>query len=643
MAGLNHSQLAVINCRSPRIVVLAGAGTGKTATSVHWVAQRLLEAQTPTCVMMLTFTRKAAEEMSQRVQALLRQSGCLPDPNAILAGTYHAVASHLMRRRPADFGLRDARFTVLDDSEQQSLWKTALKQCGHNTKSPEWIPTKIAETYSLARNRQLPTSEILDQRHPGLAPQLERVIAAYEKLKSLANSLDYDDLLTRWLQALRDNPQLSDHLRRQYTHVLVDEMQDNNRLNAAILRAMNPHHLLIVGDINQSIYRFRGADPHALTEFLNTEKQTTILRLQHNYRSGQAILDLANTIIADTPTPLHLTSARGTPGTVSARIHHDTGHEVADLIKWLRQKLSSGQKPEDCAILARSSQTLEPLEAALTTAGIRYKKYGGLTLADAAEIKDFLAFLRVSENPRDRVALLRALTQFPGIGETTAAQFFAALPPDGSLPGPGLWPAAARQMHDWLRDLRAIDSLPRKGEYLLEKITPLITAHYPKDAPERLETLNVLINSMRASPLNTTDFLDTFQLSRHADTRHSCDCITLSTIHSAKGLEWKNVWLIGCGDAQMPHPRAANDAYEFAEELRLFYVAVTRARDELVLSYPATTRRGQPQSPTPFAPDTLTWQKIERTDPLEELSHLLPKEKTNGEQSLLVQLFLAQK
>lgn len=482
----------------------------------------------------------------------------------------------------------------------------------------------------------------MQQRHPHIAEQLLRVTSHYEKLKSLAHTFDYDDLLTRWLSALQTNTSFRDRLQKLYPYVLVDEMQDNNRLNAEILRALNPQHLLIVGDINQSIYGFRGADPRALTEFLAIEHRPTIKRLEQNYRSGQAILDLANKIIKDTEAPLILSSARNFTGSVLAKIHTDPSHEITDLIKWLRDGFSQGIAPEDCAILARSSQTLQPLEAALATAGIRYKKYGGLTLADAAEIKDFLAFLRIAENPRDRVALLRALTQFPGVGEATAAQFFTALPTDGSLPGPGLWPSPARPLYDWLQHLHTLPNLAAKGEYLLSQITPLISAHYPKDAPQRLESLHVLLESMRRTPLSTADFLDSFQLSRHSEATHARGCLTLSTIHSAKGLEWKRVWLLGCGDSQIPHPRAVNNAEEMAEERRLFYVAVTRARDELVMSYPAANKRGIPQAPTPFVPDTLRWQKVPRADAFEELSVLLPHRSKNNEDSLLVQLFLAQ-
>lgn len=642
MPALNSEQLAVVNCRERRVIVLAGAGTGKTATSVHWVASRLRESNGTTRAMMLTFTRKAAEEMRDRVIKLLTAEGRSCGRQEVLAGTYHAVAAHLMRRQPQEFGLRDGRFTVLDDSEQQSIWKSAFKQCGVTNKSPEWIPTKVAEAYSLARNRLIPLQEMLREKFPAFSEKIHTVINAYEKLKALAHTLDYDDLLTRWLASLRDNAHLRSRLRSEYKYVLVDEMQDNNRLNAEILRALDPEYLLVVGDVNQSIYGFRGADPGVLVEYLAGHNNGVVKKLSQNYRSGQTILELANQVVAGCDLALALKSVRGVAGRVSARVYEDTSHEAAGVLRWLREHLDPQRAAQDTAVLARSSQTLEPLEAALTTAGIRYQKFGGLTLADSAEVKDFIAFLRVAENPRDRVALLRALTQFPGVGEVTAAQFFAHIPQDGSLPPGGLWPAPARPMYDWLQEIRNAPTLGEKGQILLEKITPLISAHYTKDAPERVESLRVLVDSMRASPLSMVDFLDSFQLSRNAEDKRSHGCLTLSTIHSAKGLEWKRVWLMGCGDNQMPHPRAVNDAEQLAEERRLFYVAVTRARDELVLSYPEQTRRGLPQEASRFAPASLSWQSAERGDALQELADLLPQHAREEKESLLVQLFLAQ-
>jgi DNA helicase-2/ATP-dependent DNA helicase PcrA len=259
-------------------------------------------------------------------------------------------------------------------------------------------------------------------------------------------------------------------------------------------------------------------------------------------------------------------------------------------------------------VLARSSKTLDLVEIALRTHKIFYKKYGGQMLGDSSEIKDFIAFLRVAHNLQDKIALLRALTQFPGIGEGTAAK--AIQQHENDLFGEVTWPEQARELPDWIKELRSLKTLGDKGAFLQQKIGPLILHNYPKDGDERMATIQTLVKAMAPMEGGLADFLDNFVLSRSTDDYHPDDCVTLSTVHSAKGLEWDGVWVVGTGATQIPHPRTLDDAQEKEEELRLFYVAVTRAKTDLVISYPAITEKKGSQGGTPFLDASTPWKYV---------------------------------
>lgn len=601
---LNEAQREVVGCRERRVVVLAGAGSGKTATSVHWVAGLVRSGVPRKSILMITFTRKAAGEMRSRVEALLKGRPRAGEADALTVGTYHAVASAVMREDAAGFGLRDGRYTTIDDGESQSIWRSALRECGVQPKSALFAPERLRGAYSFARNTMVPVRGLLEPMFPKHVARLERVIAAYERLKRAANAVDYDDLLVLWERRLREDAAFARAQRERWRYVLVDEMQDNNRLNAAILEALAPEHLMVVGDVNQSIYAFRGSDAKLITEFSARCPATRVLRLEDNYRSGQAILDLANAVVARTEAALSLRSANGTRASVRCLVFHDPDHEALGVIDWVQRLVAEGRKPCDCAVLTRSSKLLTALEIALGRYRIAYRKYGGLTLADASEVKDFLAFLRLAQNPRDRLALLRCLTQFPGIGEGTAAKAIDAH--DGRLDG-NHWPAQAEALPMWVRRVRETRELAGKGRYLAEHIKPLIETNYPKDSGERMATIGALVNSMAAAEGTLTEFLDSFALDRTTTQEHPEQAITLSTIHSAKGLEWDCVWLLGAGSKQLPHPRT-EEMSSMPEERRLCYVAVTRPRHDLVVSYPGLTWQKKPQRGCPFLPEETHWE-----------------------------------
>jgi len=602
---LNPSQAAVVAARAPRILVLAGAGTGKTATSVHWVADLIRGGVLRKQILMITFTRKAANEMAKRIENLIQGIPRHGKSDALTVGTYHAVASLLLRKEGKAFGLSNNTFSTIDESEGQSIWKSALKQCGLTSKSALFVPNRLQQMLSLCRNTGASLNEALEATWGKHAKKMREVVASHEELKKAANVVDYDDLLVLWLDRMKREPAYAAALRERWPYILVDEMQDNNQLNQALLDTLDPKTLMVVGDANQSIYSFRGSDVSLIRQFSTRRNDVLTFKLESNYRSGQTILDLANSVVEGTPSALILQSARGGDDTISYQCRPNPSSEAGGVIQWVQRRSQDGHKPSETAILARSSKALNELEISLNANKIRYKKYGGQTIADAAEIKDFISFLRISHNLQDKIALLRTLMQFPGIGEGTAAKVIAEH--QDSLFGADHWPKQAEQLPEWVKTLRENKTLHGKATFLEEQIKPLILANYPKDGEERLGSIHALVTSMAELDTPLVDFLDGFALNRSTKDYHPDDAIILSTIHSAKGLEWDGVCLIGAGSCQIPHPRSL-DTGDIEEERRLFYVAVTRARRELLLTFPNTTDRGQTQRPTPFIPNTVKWE-----------------------------------
>jgi DNA helicase-2/ATP-dependent DNA helicase PcrA len=602
---LNPSQSAVVAERAPRILVLAGAGTGKTATSVHWIADLIQKGARRGEMLMITFTRKAANEMAKRIEKLIAHIPKKGAQDKITLGTYHAVASVLLRKEGKKFGLNNNQFSTIDESEGQSIWKSALKQCGIESKSALFVPNRLQQMLSLCRNTGASLDEALEGMFAKHAKRMRKVVATYEELKRAANVADYDDLLVLWNERMRKEPEYAAALRERWPYVLVDEMQDNNQLNQALLDALNPKTLMVVGDANQSIYGFRGSDVTIIRDFSGRRNDVVTHKLESNYRSGQTILNLANAVVAGTPSALILQSARGTDDRIDYHCYSNPGSEAQGVLRWLEERKVAGHKPCESAILARSSKALHELEIALNAHRIRYKKYGGQTIADSAEVKDFLSFLRISHNVQDKIALLRALMQFPGIGEGTAARVLAEH--QGGLFGADYWPESAKQIPEWIAALQERKPLAEKAKYLEAEIKPLIQQNYPKDCEERIGTLHAMVTSMEQLDSSLVDFLDGFTLNRSTNDWHPDDAVILSTIHSSKGLEWDGVCLIGSGSCQIPHPRSL-DSGEIEEERRLFYVAVTRARRHLLLTFPKTTEKGQNQKPCPFVPSETEWQ-----------------------------------
>ena len=607
---LNPSQREVAHSQEKHVVVLAGAGTGKTAAIVHKVAHLVRAGVRRREVMMITFTRKAAGEMQKRISALIGDVPKQGREDTMLVGTYHALASLLIRRDAEGFGLSGRNFTTLDEEDAASLMKAAFRECGVMG-GDVLSPAKVRSALSYAVNKQLKLRDYFDEQFEENGGRAEQLVSSYRKLKRAANAMDYDDLLIAWGRRLKDDAAYAAKLRETYRHVICDEFQDNNALNYEILSKLNPEHLTVVGDVNQSIFGFRGASCGLVDLFLSEHPKARIIRLEDNYRSGQKILDLANRVVESAPRALVLTSAKKHESQAHLMSLPNSVSESAFILDWIRKRMERGVKPAEIAILSRSSRSIETVELALKFQKIPYRKYGGLMLGDSAEVKDFIAFLRLAFNPDDRVAMVRCLTQFPGVGEASAEQFVSGDDDshDDLFQVERSLPRGAGNLNGWLEKMRATPGVGGKGEFLLSVIFPLIERNYPQNSGERMATLKVLVDSMKTSTMSMEDFLDAFALERSTEVNHLDSEISVATIHASKGLEFDYVAVCGAGSGQMPHPKSIEpEAYE--EERRLMYVAVTRARQRLLVTYPVAALSVSGQTASPFLPPDFAWDEF---------------------------------
>ena len=607
---LNPSQQAVANARGKRTLAEAGAGTGKTAASTHWVASLVAEGVNPANILMLTFTKKAGEEMRKRAKTLIEALPGSPSAKALTVGTYHSVAMKLLRDDPVGFGLRTPKFTILDPDDTEKLWKAALRDAGIEKPAGPWIPSRFAGLVSKILNWCRDPVKLLPKYFPKQQVAAVQAYRNYVSIKRATDCVDFDDLLIFWARRLKDgtDPVWKAKFQARWQYMLVDEFQDNNPLNAEIVRRINPHCLLVVGDGNQAIYGFRNADPSLMEKFKTEVPGTVLLRLEDNYRSGQQILDLANAIVANSVSPLVLRSGRGTVGEVEYRVYPNLRTETEQAVRWVRELIQQGVKPNEICILSRSSFPFLGIELELKHHNLLYKKYGGKTLADAAEVKDYVSILKLFHNPKDQSAWLRALVQYRGMGEKGAMNFLKNYPP-GEIPHEA-WPPQVQKLRDCLGTLRDLPVLRDKLSYLANQVEPLIEQNYPDNYDKRMCNLRAIVDAEHDAERPLTSFLDSYAVEQFSSKTHPETHLTISTIHSAKGLEWDYVWLVGVGDLQMPHKRSETEA-EKAEELRLAYVAVTRARNHLVCSYGEDAGKGDYQAPCPYFPEGLPWKRFD--------------------------------
>ncbi len=597
--GLNDQQRRAVTHQGGPLLVLAGAGTGKTRTLVARAAWlRGAQGVPASRILLLTFTRRAASDMLARATAGSGSS------ERICGGTFHAIAHKIIRQHAESFSL-PPQFTILDPGDTADILDVlrpdhGLAEAGQ--RAPR--AAACADIYTRCVNTCRPVSEVVTASFPWCAPftgQLAGLFRAYTARKRARYLLDFDDLLLLWQAALAD-PVAGPVLRGMFDAVLVDEYQDVNAVQASIVRLLQPDgkQLTCVGDDAQAIYGFRGADPAQLRQLVADYPGLDIVRLDRNYRSRQGILDLANLVRPSAPgLDLTLTGDRGPgqsgeSGMAPLLVRcHDEATQAREICARVLAAHEDGAALRDQAVLVRAAHHSDILEIELGARKIPYVKFGGLRFTDTAHIKDFLATARILANPADDLAWFRLLRLHEGIGPVHARRVLAAGldgPADGWQQAIDAAPARSRRaLATTLGRLAEAAGDPVRA--ILEILDPLIRARYPA-AAVRIPDLQRLADAAAAQP-SLHDALAELTLDPPVSAadlagppRLDEDYLTISTIHAAKGLEWPVVHLSQLVDGALPSDMALGDPGGLAEEHRLFYVAITRARDHLYLYAP---------------------------------------------------------
>ena len=600
---LNESQYEAVNFDQGPLLVIAGAGSGKTRTLTYRVA-RLVEAGVlPSAILLLTFTRKASQEMLQRASNLL-DVRC----ENVAGGTFHSFANTILRRYATHLGYNQS-FTIIDRADMENLVATLKKEMGLGEKDRSF-PKKgtMASLFSRSVNKVTALEDIIYDDYPHFSTHMDalsQLYTAYTLHKSRHNLMDYDDLLILFHRLLKEFPDIRQQIASQFEYVMVDEYQDTNQIQADIiyLLAGERSNVMVVGDDSQSIYAFRGAEIENILSFPDRFSGTTIIRLEENYRSVQPILHLTNQIIDQAAYKYTKTLFSRKKGGSCPRLIRtpDENSQSRFIIDHIRDLSLQGIRLNRIAVLFRAGFHSFDLEIELGREGIPFVKVGGFKFMDSAHIKDVLAHLKVIHNPDDSISWYRILLLLEKIGPKGAARLFTDLKETGAghrvLKLLKLKPVLARSV-ERLKSLFAAlspESMPIAllGELIVEYYLPILRNRFD-DHPRRKRDLEQLLTIMeRYSDLEafltdmaieppSTSIEGTFS----AGDPSSESRLTLSTIHSAKGLEWHTVFIIWTLDGRFPAMRSLHKEDEVEEELRLMYVAATRAEDNLYFICP---------------------------------------------------------
>ncbi len=598
--GLDDAQLAAATHGDGPLVVVAGAGTGKTRVLTARVASLLERGVLPQRILLLTFTRRAADEMTTRAATLVGLRGDeLPH-----GGTFHAVAHRHVAAHAETLGLAKG-FGVLDPAgatDLMDMLRTEHGLTGTDTRFPR--AATLVDLYSRCINTERPLRELVPEHYPWCEPHLGAIAALFREFtarKRRSGLLDFDDLLLHW-RALLADPSVGPHLADRSSHVLVDEYQDVNSLQVDLVRRLSPdgRGLTVVGDEAQAIYGFRGSDPHHLRALVTSYPDATVVRLERNFRSRQGVLDLAN-MVRPGEDRLVLVGERGAGPRPRLVRCHDASSEARAVADEILDAHEQGIRLRDQAVLVRAAHHSDLVEIELAVRKVPYRKYGGLRFLEASHVKDFVAAARLLDHPADEVAWYRVLRLHRNVGPTRARSLTAAVAttdgdvlegwPELVAAAPAVTRAALTTTLGGLARARESTTAGARAEAVLDAVRPVLDARYG-DASARLADLERLVGAAAAvddlpawlaeltldPPASTTDVA--------RDPHLDEDYVVISTIHSAKGLEWPIVHLPHLVDGALPSDLALRSADGLDEERRLLYVAVTRARDRLHLYAP---------------------------------------------------------
>jgi DNA helicase-2/ATP-dependent DNA helicase PcrA len=626
-AELNDQQYAAVTSGPGPALVLAGAGSGKTRTLTYRVAWLLDNGVEPQNILLLTFTNKAAREMLARVQALLPL-----ETRAIWGGTFHSIGNRLLRRHAVEIGFRPG-FSIMDREDQEDLIAAVVANSEIDTKQVRFPTAEVlGDLFSFSLNTGQPLAGVIAQRHRRFQPltqQIEWVQKKYEERKRAANTMDFDDLLMKTLGLLKGNPGVAEYYQRHFQFILVDEYQDTNWLQSDFIDLLAAHHqsVMVVGDDAQSIYSWRGANYQNILDFPKRYPQAKIYKIEINYRSVPEVLSVANAAIRGN-TKQFVKTLR------AERASTDLKPALVPLIDNNQQALFVAQRIlelrdenidlREIAVLYRAHYQSLEVQLALTRAGIPFFITSGLRFFEQAHIKDVAAFMKFVINPADEVAFKRMVRLLPGIAAKTAERLWEQLNgiSDDDRKNFGAWLAhgkvAPKSQKSWEQVGHTLDEIapnrqPVVPATMIHSILEAIYDDYLQSKyanyEQRRDDLLTLENFARTFQdpvefLSQLSLMATGSSETIAAEEDDPEKVTLSTVHQAKGLEWRAVFIIWMTDGMFPSGRSLESVEAVEEERRLFYVALTRAKDELYLTYPCCWPTGsleqQIQRPSRF-------------------------------------------
>ncbi len=612
---LNEQQFRVVTAKPSPALVVAGAGTGKTRTITYRVAYLIEQGVSPQRILLATFTNRAAREMLKRVELLTGSQNV----HKIWGGTFHRIANLILRRHAVSIGF-DSNYSILDAEDARDFINVCIEEAAIDTRAKRFPkPEVVQNIISYANNTDQPIEEVIIRKYPYfemLAQQIKRVDFVYMERKKERNVMDYDDLLLNWKRLLIEKPDIANVYAEQFQHILVDEYQDTNKLQAELidLLAVKHKNVMVVGDDAQSIFAWRGAEFTNIYEFPKRYSNAEIYKLEMNYRSTPEILGLANVSIANNRKqfPKTLEAVKKSrdfkPALVPCSDVEQQSVFVASRILELRDE---GTSLEEIGVLYRSHYHSIELQLELTRRNIPYRVQSGVRFFEQAHIKDVISYLRIICNPRDELAWKRILKMIPSVGNQTANRIYESLAYAEN-------PFTLVKKEDFKYQPRGKENWKNFVE-LLEKITTddnrnkpakqielILTNGYEQYLEENYENAEARLEDLRGLALyasrydSTEDFLSELALLSTERFKEPTgitgedvvsggeedELVTLTSIHQAKGLEWKAVFLIWAAEGKFPSPRSLKEIDSEEEERRLWYVALTRAQDELYLTYP---------------------------------------------------------
>jgi len=628
---LNDEQFRVVTAPPKAALVVAGAGTGKTRAITYRVAYLIEQGISPQRILLATFTNRASREMLRRVESLTGSQNV----HRVWGGTFHRIGNLILRRHAVSIGY-DSNYSILDSEDARDLINVCIEDAAIDTKAKRFPKADVVQDIiSYASNTDRSVDEIVIDKYPYFEPlirQLKQVDETYQNRKLERNVMDYDDLLLNWKRLLLEKPEIASLYAEQFQHILVDEYQDTNRLQAEIIDLLAAKHrnVMVVGDDAQSIFAWRGAEFTNIYEFPKRYPEAQMFKLETNYRSTPEILGLANVSISNNRKqfPKTLTAVKRSRDAKPALVPcSDVDQQSAFIASRILELRDEGTSLEDIAVIYRSHYHSVELQLELSRRNIPYRVRSGVRFFEQAHIKDVVSYLKVIVNPRDELAWKRVLKMIPGIGSATAARVFEAittgmgsikLPVDHERDARGSTYALVQAVPNAFPRLRSSQPF-RSFIVMLELLSSqenrnnpskqisLILEHgYEQYLQENFENAETRAEDIRGLSLyaqrydSTETFLSELALltterfkeptplvgEEVVSGSEEDELLTLTSVHQAKGLEWKAVFMIWAAEGKFPSPRSLREIDSEEEERRLWYVALTRAKDELYITYP---------------------------------------------------------